>query len=68
MEAGKIKCKLLRSIRVQFAHKNNIEYVPTECHHVGDCKGTCPACDAELEHLESCIQEKLAKGETIIYK
>ncbi len=68
METGKIKCKLLRSIRVQFAHKNDIEYVPTESHHVGDCKGTCPACDAELEFLENCIKEKQVKGEVIIYR
>lgn len=68
MEPGKIKCRLLRSIRVQFAHRNNIEYIPAECYHVGDCKGTCPACDAELKYLEDCAQVKSKKGENIIYR
>ena len=67
MEPGKIKCKLLRCIRVQFAQINNIEYTPIECHHVGDCKGTCPACDAELKYLEKCAQEKKKRGYSIVY-
>lgn len=67
MEPGKLKCKLLRSIREHFARINNIEYVPAECHHKGDCKGTCPACDAELKYLEDCIQQKMKKGETVVY-
>lgn len=67
MEPGKIKCKLLRSIRVQFAQINNIEYTPIECHHVGDCKGTCPACDAELKYLENYAQEIIKHGGSIVY-
>lgn len=67
MEPGKIKCRLLRSIRIQFAQKNDIDYTPIECHHIGDCNGTCPACDAELKYLENCAQLKMKHGHAIIY-
>lgn len=50
---GKIKCKYLRKLREEFAKTNGIDYNPAECHHEGDCEGTCPACDAELEYLNN---------------
>ena len=30
---------------------SGIEYEPHECEHEGDCPGTCPLCDAELQEL-----------------
>ena len=48
---GKIKCKYLRNLRVSFAEKYSIDYQTSVCHHQGDCQGTCPMCDAELEYL-----------------
>ena len=31
---------------MQVAKANDIKYAPTECHHEGDCAGTCPKCEA----------------------
>lgn len=67
MEPGKIKCRYLKELRVRFAELNDIEYAPAECYHVGDCRGTCPACDAELRYLEKSLWEKVARGEQIIW-
>lgn len=62
---GKVKCGFLRELRIKFAQQNNIEYHPAECHHIGDCKGTCPACDAELLYLKK-ISERFGNEGIII--
>lgn len=64
---GKIKCEILRELRVKFAQQNNIEFHPAECHHQGDCKGTCPACDAELLYLNEMSERLGNKGLNITY-
>ncbi|MCI6619760.1 MAG: carboxypeptidase-like regulatory domain-containing protein [Prevotella sp.] len=62
MKKGKAKCKALKDIRRQIAVDNGIKYVPHECHHKGDCAGTCPACDAEIRYLESALMAHKRKG------
>ena len=52
MTRGKDICKTLKGIRQQIADANNIRYQPCECHHEGDCSGTCPACEQEIRYLE----------------
>ena len=52
MAKGKSTCKLLKDIRQQIADANGISYQPKECHHKGDCVGTCPACEEEIRYLE----------------
>ena len=52
MVKGKSTCKLLKDIRQQIADANGISYQPKECHHKGDCAGTCPACEEEIRYLE----------------
>ena len=52
MIKGKSTCKLLKDIRQQVADANGISYQPKECHHKGDCAGTCPACEEEIRYLE----------------
>ena len=37
---------------------SGIEYEPHECEHEGDCPGTCPLCDAELQELNRMMREK----------
>ena len=64
---GKVKCKMLRELRKKFAQQNNIEYHPAECHHQGDCKGTCPACDAELLYLNAMSERLENEGIVITY-
>lgn len=55
---GKDKCELLKAIRRQIAEQYGLEYNPTECHHKGECAGTCPRCDAELKDLQLQLEEK----------
>lgn len=59
---GKKKCETLRAIRQQIADSNGIEYHSHECTFEGKCKGTCPACEAELRYLTEKIRERQAKG------
>lgn len=52
MCTGKEKCEILRRIRKDIAERYGLQYTPSECKHQGDCSGTCPKCDAELEDLQ----------------
>lgn len=56
---GKNICEQLKKIRHQIADSNGIELEEHECHYEGDCKGTCPRCDGELQYLE---QEMVRRG------
>lgn len=55
---GKNKCQLLKAIRRQIAEQYGLSYALTECRHEGDCAGTCPRCDAELQELQRQLEEK----------
>lgn len=58
MKNGKDKCEILKEIRKYVAEKYGLNYEPTECNHEGDCKGTCPKCEAELADLQEQLQAK----------
>ena len=58
MRRGKEKCKILKAIRTYVADKYGVEYSPTECTHEGECRGTCPKCDAELAELQKRLEAK----------
>ena len=62
MQKGKDICKALKEVRQQIADANNIRYQPCECHHKGDCSGTCPACEQEIRYIESQLKERSHKG------
>lgn len=62
---GKQKCKILKEIRAEIARSNDIEYVTSECKHKGDCKGTCPKCEAELRYLEKELERKQQLGKAV---
>ena len=62
MTKGRSTCKLLKSIRQQIADANGISYQPKECHHKGDCAGTCPACEAEIRYLERELKARKGNG------
>ena len=62
---GRDKCELLNEIRQKIALKNNIELNVEECTFEGDCTGTCPKCESELEYLENELKKKQANGERI---
>ena len=62
MVKGKSTCKLLKDIRQQIADENGISYQPKECHHKGDCAGTCPACEEEIRYLERELKARKGNG------
>ena len=62
MVKGKSTCKLLKDIRQQIADANGISYQPKECHHKGDCAGTCPACEEEVRYLERELKARKGNG------
>jgi len=59
---GKERCKILKDIRRRIAEENDIEYIVSECKHKGDCRGTCPKCEAELRYLERELEKRRKKG------
>ena len=62
---GKEKCKALKEIRRQIAEKNDIEFIVSECKHQGECKGTCPKCEAELQYLERELSRRQSLGKAV---
>ena len=62
---GKDKCKALKEIRHQIALNNDIEYVVSECKHQGECKGTCPKCEAEVLYLERELEKRRSLGKKV---
>ncbi len=62
---GKDKCNLLKSIRCKIAMENGIDYRPAECYFQGECKGTCPRCEAELQKLTVELQKLKDTGKRV---
>lgn len=68
MTRGKSICNVLKTIRKQIAEANEINYEPRECHHQGECRGTCPVCEAEMRYIERQldIRQQLGKAVAIM--
>lgn len=62
---GKNKCKILKEIRQKIADENDIPFVTQECTFQGECKGTCPKCEAELRYLEDQLAKRQRLGKTV---
>ena len=62
---GKEKCRILKQIRAEIAKKNDIKWVTEECTHKGDCRGTCPHCEAEVCELERALAERRNLGKKV---
>ena len=62
---GKRKCRILKEIRAEIARRNDIEWVVEECKHKGNCKGTCPHCEAEVAKLEKELARRQALGKAV---
>ena len=62
---GKNKCKILKEIRQKIADENDIPYVTRECSYQGECRGTCPKCEAELRYLEQELEKRRRLGKTV---
>ena len=65
MKQGKETCRILKEIRRQIAEANDIEFITSECRYQGDCLGTCPKCEAEVQYLEQQLSARHAAGKTI---
>ena len=62
---GKNKCKILKEIRQKIADENDIPYVTRECSYQGECRGTCPKCEAELRYLEQELEKRRRLGKAV---
>lgn len=65
---GKEKCYLLNELRQKIADENNIDFNIEKCTFEGECLGTCPKCEAELEFLENELNKKQRSGKKINIK
>ena len=66
MKHGKFICETLKKVRLEIARANGIKYAPRECHHEGDCAGTCPACESEMRYLEREIARRRFLGKAAL--
>ena len=62
MTHGKHICNQLKEVRKRIAEENGIPLEMRECHYKGECRGTCPRCEAEVRYLESALVERLRLG------
>lgn len=65
MRRGKAICEALKDVRRKIAQANDIAYTPNECHHEGDCMGTCAACENEMRYIERQLSLRQLAGQTI---
>lgn len=62
MDKGRTICKVLKDVRQKIATENGISYHSEECHHKGECVGTCPGCEKEIRYLEEQLKNKQHSG------
>jgi len=62
MKRGKQICNQLKAVRRRIADENGIPLEQRECTHTGDCRGTCPYCEAEMRYLEQALTHRLTVG------
>ncbi len=65
MKRGKKICNALRDVRRQIALANDIPYETSDCHHEGDCLGTCPKCEQEMRYIENQLSLRRAAGKAV---
>ena len=66
MNQGKYICNELKEIRRNIATENGIELDIPECTYKGDCDGSCPRCEAELQYLERELTMRAAMGKAAV--
>ena len=65
MKKGRRTCEVLKEVRRKVAQENNIALTERECTFEGDCRGTCPYCEAEVRYLERELQRRKALGRAV---
>lgn len=63
---GKQICRELKEIRKKIADANDIPYVVSQCTYRGECRGTCPMCEAEIEFLEMELKKRKKLKKAIV--
>lgn len=63
---GRDVCNELKSIRRNIAEENGIRLDISECNYKGECDGTCPRCDAELQYLEQELSRRSFMGKSAL--
>ena len=62
MTHGKNICDQLKEVRKRIAEENDIPLEIEECTYRGECRGTCPRCEAEVRYLENALADRLRLG------
>ncbi len=62
MTRGKNICRQLKEVRRRIAEENDIPLKIEECTFKGECRGTCPRCEAEVQYLESELEKRIRLG------
>ena len=62
---GKSVCNVLKDVRKAIADANDIKYEPAECGFEGECRGTCPACEAEVRYIERELKLRRLAGRAV---
>ena len=66
MNSGKRTCRILKEIRKRIAEENDIEYITSECTYRGNCSGTCPKCEAEVQYLCEQLDARRQMGKAVM--
>ena len=62
MTRGRNICNQLKEVRRRIAEENGIPLEIKECSYKGECRGTCPRCEAEVRYLENALADRLRIG------
>ena len=65
MTYGKKVCKQLKDLRKRIAEENDISLEIEECTFQGECRGTCPRCEAEVRYLENELERRKKIGKFV---
>ena len=66
MEIGKRICKTLKELRKRIADANEIPFEMIECTRKGECLGTCPKCEQEVNYLINSIEKREQEGKPVV--
>ena len=65
MTHGRNICKQLKEVRKRIAEENDIPLKIEECTFKGECRGTCPRCEAEVRYLENALADRKILGKAV---
>ena len=54
---GRRVCRILKAVRRGLIRENGLGIKQPVCRHKGNCPGTCPVCDAELDEINSRLSQ-----------